>query len=75
MDDFYDYSVPIPARVKTRMEIIDGVGIKEIIITFIAAAIAAIIAYIFNKLTRACFNGISYFWNNYWLYISFFYER
>ena len=51
MDDYVDYSVPIPAKVKTRMEVIDGVGIKEIIITFIAAAIGGIIAYIFNSIT------------------------
>ena len=50
MDD-YDYSVPIPARVKTRMEIIEGVGIPELCITAIAVAIGALIAYTLNKIT------------------------
>lgn len=51
MEELYDYSVPIPARVKTRMEIIEGVGIPEIFITGLAAIIGGIIAYTLNGIT------------------------
>ena len=46
-----DYSVPIPARVKTRMEIVEGIGIPEMCATGIAAVIGAFIAYTLNALT------------------------
>lgn len=39
MEEYYSYSVPIPARVKTRMEIVEGVGIPEIFVTGISAII------------------------------------
>lgn len=37
------YQVQIPANVKTRTELINGIGIKEIIITAIAGAISTLI--------------------------------
>lgn len=47
----YDYSVPIPAKVKTRMEIMEGVGVIEIVYTFAAAAVGGILAYLLNKIS------------------------
>ncbi len=38
------YQVQIPANVKTRTELINGIGIKEIIITSIAGAISILVA-------------------------------
>lgn len=46
LDENNMYIIQIPANVKTRMEIINGVGIKEIIQTVIAGGIGLIIAYI-----------------------------
>ena len=44
------YQVPIPANVKIRTELINGIGIKELITTAIAGVIAVFIALIFNAL-------------------------
>lgn len=46
IDDNNMYVIQIPANVKTRMEIINGVGVKELIQTAIAGGIGIIIAYI-----------------------------
>ena len=46
------YTIQIPAPVKTRMEIINGVGIKEIIQTAIAGGIGLLIAYMVYLIKR-----------------------
>lgn len=46
LDENNMYVIQIPANVKTRMEIINGVGIKELIQTTIAGVISIVIAYI-----------------------------
>lgn len=40
------YLIQIPANVKTRLEIINGVGIKELIQTIISGLVGLVIAYI-----------------------------
>lgn len=42
------YQIPIPADVRTRMELINGIGIKELIHTGIAGVIGILLGYIFN---------------------------
>lgn len=56
-----DYSVPIPARVKTRMEIIEGVGVPEMITTGIAAIISGILAYIINLVSGNIIAALIFF--------------
>ena len=41
------YQVHMPSDVKTRMELINGIGIKELITTGIAGAISLLVAYLF----------------------------
>ncbi len=51
------YQVGIPANVKTRTELINGIGIKELIITAIAGVISiflAIVIYIITQNYLAC---------------------
>ncbi len=40
------YVIQIPANVKTRLEIINGVGIKELIQTIVSGLVGLIVAYI-----------------------------
>lgn len=46
------YLIQIPGNIKLRMEIINGVGIKELIQTGIAGIISAIIAIIIHGITN-----------------------
>lgn len=51
------YQVHIPANVKTRTELITGIGIKELIITAITGGISIFIAipiYLFTQNYLAC---------------------
>lgn len=41
------YQVHMPSDVKTRMELINGIGIKELITTGIVGAISLLIAYLY----------------------------
>lgn len=41
------YQVQMPSDVKTRMELINGIGIKELIITGIIGGISLLIAYLY----------------------------
>lgn len=41
------YQIQMPSDVKTRMELINGIGIKELITTGIAGGISLLIAYLF----------------------------
>lgn len=41
------YQVQMPSDVKTRMELINGIGIKELIITGIVGGISLLIAYLY----------------------------
>lgn len=41
------YQVQIPSNVKTRMELINGIGIKELITTGIVGGISLLIAYLY----------------------------
>lgn len=50
MEDESRFQINMPANVKVRVEIINGIGIKEMIITAIAGVIAVFIALIFNTL-------------------------
>lgn len=40
------YLIQMPSDVKTRMELINGIGIKELITTAIAGGISLVVAYI-----------------------------
>lgn len=42
------YQIPIPADVRTRMELINGIGIKELIYTGVAGIIGILLGYIVN---------------------------
>ena len=44
------FMIPIPGNIKLRMEVINGVGIKELMQTFIAGAIGVILAFILNSI-------------------------
>ena len=48
MEDESRFQINMPANVKVRVEIINGIGIKEMITTAIVGAIAVFIALIFN---------------------------
>lgn len=50
MEDENKYQINMPANVKTRVEIINGIGIKEMITTGIAGTIAVFIALIYNAI-------------------------
>ena len=50
MEDESRFQINMPANVKVRVEIINGIGIKEMITTAIAGIIAVFIALIFNTL-------------------------
>ena len=50
MEDESRFQINMPANVKVRVEIINGIGIKEMITTAIAGVIAVFIALIFNTL-------------------------
>ncbi len=41
------YQVQMPSDVKTRMELINGIGIKELITTGVAGGISLLIAYLY----------------------------
>ena len=47
-----EYLIQMPGDVKTRMELMNGIGIKELITTGIAGGISIIIAYILFLITR-----------------------
>lgn len=41
------YQVQMPSDVKTRMELVSGIGIKELITTGIAGGISLLVAYLY----------------------------
>lgn len=41
------YQIQMPSDVKTRMELINGIGIKELITTGIAGGISLLVAYLY----------------------------
>lgn len=41
------YQIQMPSDVKTRMELINGIGVKELITTGIAGGISLLIAYLY----------------------------
>ena len=50
MEDESRFQINMPANVKVRVEIINGIGIKEMITTAIAGIVAVFIALIFNTI-------------------------
>jgi hypothetical protein len=42
------YQIPIPADVRTRMELINGIGIEELVNTGVAGIIGILLGYIYN---------------------------
>ena len=46
------YMISIPANVNLRLEIINGVGVKELIQTAIAGGVALVIAFIVNAIFK-----------------------
>ena len=46
------FQINMPANVKTRVEVINGIGIQELIITSIAGGIALFIALIYNVIFK-----------------------
>lgn len=48
MEDDERFQINMPANVKVRVEVINGIGIKEMIITGIVGIIAVFIALIYN---------------------------
>lgn len=44
------YQIPIPADVRTRMELINGIGFKELLHTGIAGIIGILLGYIVNMI-------------------------
>lgn len=48
MEDDERFQINMPANVKIRVEVINGIGIKEMIITGIVGIIAVFIALIYN---------------------------
>lgn len=50
MEDESRFQINMPANVKIRVEIINGIGIKEMCITAIAGMVALLISLIFNTI-------------------------
>lgn len=50
MEDENRFQINMPANVKTRVEVINGIGIQEMIITAVASIIAVFIALIYNAM-------------------------
>lgn len=48
--EFNKFQINIPANIKTRMELINGIGIKELIYTAIAFCISLVIGIIYNAI-------------------------
>ena len=55
------YQIPIPADVRTRMELINGIGIKELIYTGIAGVIGTLLGYIYNMIFHNYLIGVAIF--------------
>lgn len=55
------YQIPIPADVRTRMELINGIGIKELIYTGIAGVIGILLGYIYNMIFHNYLIGVGIF--------------
>ena len=60
--NMYDeqYQIPIPADVRTRMELINGIGIKELVNTGIAGIIGILLGYIYNLIFSLLLTIFSY---------------
>ncbi|MBR0491889.1 MAG: hypothetical protein IJJ82_07620 [Clostridia bacterium] len=56
-----NYKFSIPNNVKIRMEVINGVGIRELIETIVAGIISAVIAVIINAITNNYIISIGFF--------------
>jgi len=50
MEEENRFQINMPANVKTRVEVINGIGIQEMIITGIVSAVAIFIALIYNTI-------------------------
>lgn len=50
MENENRFQINMPANVKTRVEIINGIGIQEMIITGVVGTIAVLIALIYNAI-------------------------
>lgn len=50
MEEENRFQINMPANVKTRVELINGIGVQEMIITGIAGIIAVFIALIYNAI-------------------------
>lgn len=50
MEDEERFQINMPANVKVRVEIINGIGIKEMISTAIAGVMAVFVALIYNTI-------------------------
>lgn len=50
MEDEEKFQINMPANVKVRVEIINGIGIQEMITTAVAGIIAVFIALIYNAI-------------------------
>ena len=50
MEDESRFQINMPSNVKVRVEIINGIGIKEMITTAVVGIVAVFIALIFNAL-------------------------
>ncbi len=55
------YQIPIPADVRTRMELINGIGIKELIYTGVAGVIGILLGYIYNMIFHNYLIGVAIF--------------
>lgn len=61
MEEDERYIIQIPGNIRIRMEVIPGVGIKELIQTIIAGAISAFIAVILNAIFKSYLLAIIFF--------------
>lgn len=50
MEEENRFQINMPANVKTRVEVINGIGIQEMIITAVVSVIAVFIALIYNAM-------------------------
>lgn len=55
------YMIDIPGNIKVRMELIDGIGIKELAQTIVVGIISAIIGIIINTIFKNYLVAIGFF--------------
>lgn len=55
------YQIPIPADVRTRVELINGIGVKELVITIVAGIVGICIGYVYNLIFNNYLIGVAIF--------------